>query len=86
MESIYASIHFFSIVLVYRGIIDAGLGSFTVNTALPALVSGAVWLSCVSIFIFLKYPDSLEDRVWIEVRGVIHAFMLMMTLTGGILM
>jgi hypothetical protein len=86
MESIYAVTHFSSIVLIYRVVIQSQLGPLTVSTILPALISGALWLSGVSIFIFLKYPDSLKDKKWIEVRGVLHALMLMVTLTGGMLM
>ena len=86
MESIYAVVHFSSIVLLYRVVVDSQLAPLTASAVLPALIAGLVWFSSVCIFIFATYPESLVDKKSIEVRGVLHAIMLMITLTGGMLM
>lgn len=86
MELVYALIHFCSIALLYRIVVYSRIEPLTANTILPVVISGSMWLSGVAIFIFLKYPASLTESKWIEVRGVIHAAMLMLSLTGGMLM
>jgi serine/threonine protein kinase len=85
MELIYAVVHFSSIVLLYRVVVGSKSGPLTARALLPALIACLIWLSGDSIFIFLKYPASLADSRWIEVRGFLNATMLMMTLTGGML-
>jgi hypothetical protein len=86
MELIYAVVHFSSIVLLYRVVVGAHSGPLTIRALLPAFIACAIWLSAVSIMIFLKYPDSLVDQKWIEVRGVLNAIILMITMAGGMLM
>lgn len=83
MELVYALTHFSSIVLLYRFVTGWPM---TANVIFPALLSGSVWFSSTCIFIFVKYPDSLTDKKGIELRGVIHAIMLTITLEGGMLM
>jgi len=86
MESVYAAAHFSSVVLVYKVLIESRSGPLTARVVFPVLISAAVWLSGACIFIFLKYPDSLVDKRSVEVRGIIHALMLILTLEGGMLM
>jgi hypothetical protein len=86
MESVYAVIHFGSTVLIYRIVVDSRLGSPGATVIYPTLISASVWLSGVCVSIFLKYPDSLVDKRSIEVRGIIHALMLVVSVQGGMLM
>jgi len=86
METIYAATHFGSTVLIYRIMVDARLGSLGAMVVYPSLVSASVWLSGVCVSIFLQYPDSLVDKRSIEVRGIIHALMLVVAVQGGMLM
>ncbi len=86
MESIYAIMHFGSIVLIYRAVVICQAGPLNTTPIFPTLISAAVWFFGVSVFINLKYPESLADRDWIQVRGVIHALMLTVALQGGMLM
>ena len=86
MESIYALAHAASVVFAYRVIIDLQSGQTDTSIIFPTMMSALVWLSGVSIFIFLKYPESLVDKTWIQVRGFINALMLMLALQGGMLM
>jgi hypothetical protein len=85
MESIYALTHFSSIVLIYRVVVGSRVGPLNGETFVPVLISASVWLFGTWIFINLKYPDSLTDKTWIEIRGVIHATILAVTLEGGML-
>ena len=62
MESIYAVIHAGSVVLAYRVVVDLQLRHLNASVIFPTLISALVWLSGVSIFIFLKYPESLVDK------------------------
>jgi hypothetical protein len=86
MEFVYALTHFSSIVLVYRLVLNSQPGSLKVPVVFPVVVSTLVWLSAVCISTFLKYPDSLADKGWAEVRGVVHGLMLTIALEGGMLM
>jgi hypothetical protein len=83
MELVYALMHFSSIVLVYRIVTGWPLLSIAI---FPVFLSGAVWFFSVCIFIFVNYPDSVTDKKGRELRGVIHALMLTITLTGGMVM
>lgn len=86
MELAYALTHFGSIVSVYRVALNSQLGPMKVPVVVPVAISTLVWFSAVCISIFLKYPESLADKGWAEVRGVVHALMLTIALEGGMLM
>jgi hypothetical protein len=86
MEAIYTAVHFSSVVLVYRVIVESAVGPLGMSllwvTAIPAMV----FFFGVNIFVLLRWPDSLIDKTWIQVRGVIAGLLLLITLQGGILM
>jgi hypothetical protein len=84
MEFVYAVTHFSSIVLVYRLIVRPQHGPL--YAVYVALISAGVWFSCDCVSIFLNYPGSLREKRLIEVRGLINALMLTVTLEGGMLM
>ena len=86
MESIYAVIHFGSIVLVYRYTLEFKLGILDASPIFPTLISAFLWLMGVSVFILLMYPESLTNKNSVETRGVINGLMLLITLQGGMMM
>jgi hypothetical protein len=86
MESIYAVIHFGSIVLIYRYALEFKTGHFDASPFFPALISALLWLMGVSVFILLMYPESLTNKNSVETRGVINGLMLLITLQGGMMM
>lgn len=86
MEAIYGVVHFSSIVLAYRYVIAIQAGSTTENIFLPALMSAFLWFCGVSTYICLRYPESLNDKGSIGLRGLINGLMLLLTLQGGMLM
>lgn len=86
METVYALTHFCSVVLVYRVVLASTLGPSNYSVIFPTFVSAVLWLSGVGVFLFLTYPQSLENEGWVGVRGIIHGFMLAIALEGGMLM
>ena len=86
MELIYAAIHFGSIVLIYRYVLEFKLGLFNTSPIFPAAISASLWLMGVSVFILLMYPESLTNKNSVETRGVINGLMLLITLQGGMMM
>jgi hypothetical protein len=86
MELTYAIVHFASIVLIYRFILNVCFGQPNESIAVPTLLSASLWLLGVTVFYWLKYPDSLTDDKTLEMRRVINGLMLMLTLQGGMLM
>lgn len=86
MGSIYAVVHFGSIVLIYRYALELRAGHFDASPIFPALISAILWLMGVSVFILLMYPESLTNKNSVETRGVINGLMLLITLQGGMMM
>jgi hypothetical protein len=86
MECIYAATHFSSIALVYRVIVQSRVGPLSASMTVPVVISAMVWLSAVSVFIFVRYPDSVSDKSGIEVRGILNALTLTITLQAAMLM
>jgi hypothetical protein len=82
MELISSLTYFSFIVLPYRLIVDP-------SEPLRELLLGRTLLSCstfffgMTVFIALKYPGSLRDRSWIQVRGILGGLLLMFCLCGG---
>ena len=86
MECIYAFIHFASIVVVYRVVVYSQLGLLHVSTVFPAILFAITWLLIVTTFIWLKFPESLNDRKLIEQRGFFNGVVLIFALQAGMLM
>jgi len=86
MELVYTVAHFCSIVLSYRIIVDSQFGPLNVAVVAKTLLSAAFFFFGMAVYILLKYPESLQDNTWIQVRGVIAGILLMIALTGGMLM
>ena len=70
-------------ITTYRVVESGGFhhldGGFLAKTVLSTLL----FLFGVSVFILVRFPDSLTDRTWIQVRGVIGGLLLMFALSGG---
>jgi hypothetical protein len=86
MELTYAIVHFGSIVVIYRFVLKVYFGQLSEGIVVPTLLSAFLWLLGVTVFYWLKYPDSLVDDKTLEMRRVINGMMLMLTLQGGMLM
>lgn len=86
MESIYSVTHFTSIVLPYRIVVGSALNPLDASVLSSTALSALVFFFGVNIFILLRYPDSLVDKTWIQVRGIIAGLLLMVALQGGMLM
>jgi hypothetical protein len=82
LELVSSITYFVFIVLPYRIIVDPA-------EPLRRLVLGRTLLSCsifffgVTLFIALKYPGSLRDRTWIQVREIVGGLLMMFCLCGG---
>jgi hypothetical protein len=82
LELVYSITYFSIIVLPYRIIVDP-------TGPLRQLLLGRTLLSCsvfffgMTLFIALRYPDSLRDRTWIQVRGIVGGTLMMFCLCGG---
>ena len=86
MEAIYTIVHFSSIVLVYRVIVESASGPLGTPVLWVTAIPAMVFFFGVNIFIFLRWPDSAVDKTWIQVRGVIAGLLLLITLQSGMLM
>jgi len=86
MELVYTCTHFCSIVLAYRIVVDSQFGPLDISVVGKTLLSAAVFFFGMMAYILLRYPESLQEKTWIQVRGVIAGILLMVTLTGGMLM
>ena len=86
MELIYCVMHFGLIVLPYRVIVWSQFGSLDASVLWSTALAAIVWFFGINIFILLRYPGSLTDKTWIQVRGVIAGLLLVITLDGGMLM
>jgi hypothetical protein len=82
LELVSSITYFVFIVLPYRIIVDPA-------EPLRQLILGRTLLSCsvfffgMTLFIALKYPGSLRDRTWIQVRGIFGGLLMMFCLCGG---
>lgn len=82
LELVSSLTYFGFIVLPYRLIVDP-------TEPLRELILGRTLLSCsvfffgMTLFIALKYPGSLRDRTWIQVRGIVGGLLMMFCLCGG---
>lgn len=85
MEFLYAFIHFSTIVLPYQIIVRIQYGSLDSSLLINTLISALVFFFGACICISIRYPESLRDPSWIQVRGVINGLILMVALTGGML-
>jgi hypothetical protein len=86
MEVVFTAINFCSIVLVYRAIVDSQFGALTISLINKVLIPAIVYFSGMSVFTFVKYPESIVDKTWIHIRGVVAGLLLVVTLTGGMFM
>jgi hypothetical protein len=83
-ELVYACTYFSLIVFPYRLFVRTASSSIIFDdllrrTALPALV----FVLGMTVFILLRYPDSLNDNTWVQVRGVLSGLILLCCLCIG---
>jgi hypothetical protein len=82
MEVVYSITYFGFIVLPYRMIVKP-------TEPFRELILGRTLLPCLvfffgmTLFIGLKFPGSLRDPTWIQVRGIIGGLLMMFCLCGG---
>jgi hypothetical protein len=79
-EFVHAIVYFSTIVLVYR--LTAGLDTWL----FPYAISLSFWFLGISTYLCLMYPGSIDDKTWVQVRGVLSALGLEIALIGGMLM
>ena len=82
LELIYSVVYFGLIVLPYRYLVSNDESKTTLllwRTALPA-VTYFFWMIA---FVFLRYPASLHDRTWIQVRGFYAGIIMMFCFCAG---
>jgi hypothetical protein len=81
-EALYVITYFGLIVLPYRLVVNpteplSGLLLWRI------VIPGMVFFFGMTLFIGLKYPGSLSDRTWIQVRGVISGLVMMFCFCGA---
>lgn len=86
MEAVYGLVHFSTIVFIYQEFSRSLIWPPNVLIIRATLLPAFFWFVCISAYILVKYPESLIDRTWIQVRGFLSAVLLMVALTGGMLM
>jgi hypothetical protein len=82
LEFIYSVVYFFLIVLPYRIVAQPGEHASTLivaRTILPAFA----YFFCMMAFEIIKYPGSLRDRTWIQVRGFYAGIIIMFCFCAG---
>lgn len=75
MEAVYSIVHFGSISLVYRMVVERPatfLGTICGRTLLPA----TAYFFCMATYIVLRYPRSINDPRGIEARGVLASLFI----------
>ncbi len=86
MELVYSIVHFCSIVLSYRIIVHSQFGPLNLAVVAKTFLSAAFFFFGMAVYILVKYPESLQDKTWVQVRGVVAGILQMIALTGGMLM
>jgi hypothetical protein len=87
MELTATLTHFLSTVAVYRLAADNRESLFGASSVvMPTLVSGTFFFCGICAYSLLKYPDSVTDGTWAQVRGFLAGLLLSIGLTSGILM
>jgi hypothetical protein len=84
LEAIWALMHFVCTALVYRLVVAFPTGTVFSVTIAPLLGAVFFFFGIVS-FILLRFPGSLTERSWIQVRGVVSGLILLVALEGGML-
>jgi len=84
LEAIWAFMHFTCTALVYRLVVAFPSGTVLSVAVAPAVGAVFFFFGIVS-FIFLRYPGSITERSWIQVRGVVSGIILLVCLEGGML-
>lgn len=82
MEAIYSALFVGLLVFTYRLVVNPTeplLELVLGRTVLPSLV----FFSGMAVFIAMKFPGSLRDRSWVQVRGVVSGLLIMFCLCGG---
>jgi hypothetical protein len=82
IEGLYTAIYFSFIVLPYRLIVSPGdslAGLLVSRLLLPSLV----FFLSMTLFIAFLYPSSLNDKGWVQVRGVISGMVMMLCFCAG---
>ena len=86
MELVFTCVNFCSVVLIYRVIVDSQFGALNMAVVKNVLVPATVYFSGMSVFTIVRYPDSIENETWVQIRGVLGGLLLTVTLAGGMLM
>jgi len=84
MDFVYSCLNFGSIVLPYRLLVGSQFAFG--DTVIKTLLAGSVFFFGLTAFVLLRYPDSLVDKVWVAIRGMVAGILLMIALTEGMLM
>jgi hypothetical protein len=76
LEGLYTVVYFALIVLPYRLIVmpHAPLRDLLI---FRFLLPGLLFFSAITIFIIFMWPDSLHDRTWVQIRGIVSGLVMM---------
>ena len=86
MEGLFAIVHFTSIALVYRYFVYAAPWPPPLASFKTTILAALIFLGWASVFIAIRYPESLTDKTWIQVRGALNGTVLAVALIWGMLM
>lgn len=81
VEVLYGLVYFSTIAVPYR--FAASVSSETL--LLRPTIGAVLFMIAMAGFILVRYPASLEDATWVQVRGFFAGFVLATTLAGGML-
>jgi len=84
LEAIWAFMHFTCTALVYRMVVAFPSGT-VFSVAVAPVVGAAFFFFGIVSFILLRFPGSIKERSWIQVRGVVSGIILLVALEGGML-
>ena len=85
MELAFTVVNFFSVVLIYRAIVDSQYGALDGSLVEKVCIPALVFFSGMCLFVAVR-PEAMDDPKWIEIRDVVGGLLIVVTLTGGMFM
>jgi len=82
-ELVTAGVYFGLIVFPFRLIVQPSSFDFVGMVLLRTILPGLFFFFGMTIFIVLKYPASVTDKTWLQVRGFFAGLIQMVCLCWG---
>jgi hypothetical protein len=82
LEAIYTFVYFAAIVLPYRLVVSPS-SSLADLLIFRLLLPGLTFFLAMTLFIAFMYPDSLHDRTWVQMRGIVSGLVMMLCFCAG---